>query len=170
MDPILVNSSGQCKWDEETTLEDAENEKLRAMEEAAWYNDEFGEHMVDSSKKEKNVHANMKALDELHCNHSHNMIHQKKGNQTVASEEETFQDGSRMKPVVVESGDEEETITKTCLQQSLLLYLRSIRSPQRGQWVHDPVWNDPVPGAVQRERSQAVALLVCLQAALALRV
>ena len=62
MDPILVNLIGQCHWDEEnwvlSTPEDTENDKLQVMEEAAWYNDEFGDHMVDSSKKGKIVYAN----------------------------------------------------------------------------------------------------------------
>lgn len=115
-----------------TTLEDAENEKLRAMEEAAWYNDEFGEHMVDSSKKEKNIYANMEALDDLHCNHSHNLIHQKKGNQPVASEGETFQDGSRMKPVVVESGDDEETDYKNLFAAELIALLKKHKISPKG--------------------------------------
>jgi hypothetical protein len=50
MDPILVNGIDKCSWEKEhwimTTPEDAENEKLKAIEEAAWYNDEFGDHMV----------------------------------------------------------------------------------------------------------------------------
>jgi len=80
MDPILVNSIGKCKWDEKLwvleTPEDAENEKRRAMENAAWYNDEFGDHMVDTSKKEKREYANKEALDELHGDHSFKTIHQ----------------------------------------------------------------------------------------------
>jgi hypothetical protein len=80
MDPILVDSIGKCKWDEKLwvleTPEDAENEKRRAMENAAWYNDEFGDHMVDMSKKEKREYANKEALDELHGDHSFKTIHQ----------------------------------------------------------------------------------------------
>jgi hypothetical protein len=86
MDPILVNMVSECKWDEKlmilTTPEDAENEKIRAMEEAAWYNDEFGDHMVDTSKKEKVPYASKEALDDLHCEHSFKTIHQKKGNRS----------------------------------------------------------------------------------------
>jgi hypothetical protein len=78
MDPILVNSIGGCKWDKKLwvleTPEDAENEKHRAMESAAWYNDEFGDHMVDTSKKERREYANKEALDELHGDHSFKTI------------------------------------------------------------------------------------------------
>ena len=57
MDPILVNAIADCKWDEETMVlsmpEDGETEKMKEMEEAAWYRDEFGDHMMDTNKKEK---------------------------------------------------------------------------------------------------------------------
>jgi hypothetical protein len=58
LDPSLVNAITRCKWDKEkkvlTTPEDEANEKMRALEKAAWYNNMFGEHMVDAGKKEKN--------------------------------------------------------------------------------------------------------------------
>ena len=83
MDPILVNSISKCSWDNKswylTTPEDAEQEKLKRMEDAAWYSDVFGDNMVDTSKKEKQQFANKEALDELHCDHSFKSIHQKKG-------------------------------------------------------------------------------------------
>ena len=59
---------------------DEENEKAKTMEEAAWYSDEFGDHMVDTSRKEKAAFATKEALVELHCDHSFKSIHQKKGN------------------------------------------------------------------------------------------
>jgi hypothetical protein len=114
MDPILVNMVGRCKWDEKlmvlTTPEDEEMEKNRKMEEAAWYKDEYGDHMVDTSKKEKVAYASKEALDDLHCEHSFKTIHKKKGNQsTDVSEGEAFKVGSKTKPMEVElDGDEDE--------------------------------------------------------------
>jgi hypothetical protein len=114
MDPILVNGMSSCKWEREhwilTTPEDAENEKLKAMEDAAWYNDEFGNHMVDVSRKEKVEYASKEAMAELHCDHSYKSIHQKKGNYVGSPGEESFQLGSKGKPVYVDGeavGDEE---------------------------------------------------------------
>eukprot|EP00956_Cyclotella_meneghiniana_P026377 scaffold56791_cov61-Cyclotella_meneghiniana.AAC.5 len=114
MDPILVNMVGRCKWDEKlmllTTPEDEEMEKNRKMEEAAWYKDEYGDHMVDTSKKEKMSYSSKEALDDLHCEHSFKTIHKKKGNQsTDVSEREVFKVGSKTKPMEVDSdGDEDE--------------------------------------------------------------
>jgi hypothetical protein len=114
MDPTLVNSIGECAWDEKlmvlTTPEDAENDKMRAMEEAAWYNDEFGDHMVDTSKKEKVPYASKEALDDLHCEASFKTIHQKKGTQSAeVSEGEVFKLGIKSKPMEVDSdGDHDE--------------------------------------------------------------
>ena len=113
MDPILVNSIEQCKWDAATrvltTPEDEENEKAKAMEEAAWYNDEFGDHMMDTSRKEKAAFASKEALVELNCDHSFKSIHQKKGNYVGSPDAVSFQLGSSKKPMEVGSdGDDDE--------------------------------------------------------------
>lgn len=113
MDPILVNSIEQCKWDAETrvltTPEDEENDKAKALEDAAWYNDEFGDHMVDTSRKEKAAFASKEALAELNCDHSFKSIHQKKGNYVGSPDAESFQLGSSKKPMEVDSdGDDDE--------------------------------------------------------------
>jgi uncharacterized membrane protein YgcG len=109
MDLILLNGIDKCVWDKEhwilSTPEDAENKKLKAMEEAAWYNDEFGEHMVDLSRKEKREYANKEALAELHGDHSYKSIHQKKGNYVGSPGEQSFQVGGKEKPL---EEDEEE--------------------------------------------------------------
>ena len=108
MDPILVNSIGKCKWEKDTwtltTPEDVEQEKLKKMEDAAWYSDVFGDNMVEASKKEKLQYANKEALDELHCDHSFKSIHHRKGSYVGSPEAETFQVGSKDKPVEVEGG------------------------------------------------------------------
>jgi hypothetical protein len=85
LDPSLVNAiTTRCKWDKEkkvlTTPEDEANEKMRALETAAWYNNMFGEHMVDTGKKEKNQYAAKEMLDELNAGHSFKSVHKKKGN------------------------------------------------------------------------------------------
>lgn len=41
---------------------------------------ELGEHIVDTSRKEKREYANKEALAELHGDHSYKSIHQRKGN------------------------------------------------------------------------------------------
>jgi hypothetical protein len=83
MDPGLVNAIDQCTWDKETrvltTPEDAENERMDKLEEAAWYKDEFGDHMVDTSRKEKKKFAGKEALDELNCDYSFKSVHYKTG-------------------------------------------------------------------------------------------
>jgi hypothetical protein len=84
LDPSLVNAITRCKWDKEkkvlTTPEDEANEQMRALEKAAWYNNMFGEHMVDTGKKEKNQYAAKEMLDELNAGHSFKSVHKKKGN------------------------------------------------------------------------------------------
>ena len=55
-DPSLFHSAAQCTWDKDkcilSTPEDKEREKEKALEDAAWYKDKFGEFM-DSPKKKK---------------------------------------------------------------------------------------------------------------------
>jgi uncharacterized membrane protein YgcG len=130
MDPILVNSIEQCKWDAETrvltTPEDEENEKAKLMEEAAWYNDEFGDHMVDTSKKEKAAFATKEALAELNCDHSFKSIHQKKGNYVGSPDAESFQLGSSKKPMEVDSdGDDDEEYLNLSQEELIALLKKS---------------------------------------------
>jgi hypothetical protein len=84
LDPSLVNAIEKCKWDADkkvlTTLEDEANEKMVALEKAASYNNMFGDHMIDASKKEKNQYAAKEMLDELNAGHSFKLVHKKKGN------------------------------------------------------------------------------------------
>ena len=53
-DPSLFHTLPQCTWDKETrvltTPEDQEREKEKRLEDAAWYNNVFGE-IMDSPKK-----------------------------------------------------------------------------------------------------------------------
>jgi hypothetical protein len=84
LDPSLVNAITCCKWDKDkkvlTTPQDEASEKMQALEKAAWYNNMFGEHMVDTGKKEKNQYATKEMLDELNAGHSFKSVHKKKGN------------------------------------------------------------------------------------------
>jgi hypothetical protein len=98
------------------------------MEEAAWYNDEFGDHMVDTSKKEKVPYASKEALDDLHCEHSFKTIHQKKGNQsTDVSEGETFKVGSKSKPMEVESDGDDDKEYKNLSAAELIVLLKKTK-------------------------------------------
>jgi hypothetical protein len=112
VDPSLVNAIKDCKWDEMTqgltTPEDEEQEKMKAMEEAAWYTDEFGDHMVDTSRKEKMQYASKEALDELNCDHSYKSVHQKKGNYVGSPDAPSFQVGGKTVEVDLSGDDDEE--------------------------------------------------------------
>ena len=147
MDPILVNMVRQCKWDEKlmllTTPEDEELEKNRKMEEAAWYKDEYGDHMVDTNKKEKVTYASKEALDDLHCDHSFKTIHKKKGNQsTDVSEGESFKVGGKSKPIEVDSdGDDDEEYLNlsqkeliAMLKKSKLGAKKTVGSQPNSEW------------------------------------
>jgi hypothetical protein len=106
-----------------TLPEDKELEKNRKMEEVAWYKDEYEDHMVDASKKEKVAYASKEALDDLHCEHSFKTIHKKKGNQsTDASEGEAFKVGGNSKPMEVESdGDNDEEFQNLSAEELIAL-------------------------------------------------
>jgi hypothetical protein len=115
VDASLCNTIDDCKWEDKgwvlTTPEDEENDKLKAIEDAAWYNDEFGDHMVDTSKKEKLKYASKEALDELNCDHSYKSVHQKKGNYVGSPDAPSFQLGGKSRKgadEVMEEGDSEE--------------------------------------------------------------
>ena len=109
MDPMLVAEVKNCVWDEQTrtltTPADAEEEKKKKMEEAAWYSDVFGDNMLDMSRQEKASFAQKEALEELHCDHSYKSIHQKKGNYVGSPGAESFQVGQRQ---VGTAGEDEE--------------------------------------------------------------
>lgn len=117
MDPTLVNGISDCKWDEKTgvltTPADEDVDHLEKMEEAAWYNDEFGDHMVDLSRKEKRKFASKEALEELNCDHSHATVHKKKGTYRGSPGAPVFNVGKEAKSGEAgeedsEIGDEEE--------------------------------------------------------------
>jgi hypothetical protein len=73
-DPVLVRAIDDCQWDEATrvltTPQDAENEKLAAMESAAWYKDAFGDNVFDMSKKEQSKKLSLREMEDLHAEHS----------------------------------------------------------------------------------------------------
>lgn len=90
-----MNAIEECKWQEKewvlTTPEDEEQKKMKAMEDAALYNDKFGDHMVDTSRKEKLKYVSKEALNELNCDHWYKSVHQKKGNYVGLLNAPTFQ-------------------------------------------------------------------------------
>jgi len=74
IDPTFVREVVNCTWDKETrvltTPEDAEAEKLAAMEEAAWYKDAYGDNVFDLSKKDKGKRFSAAELEDLHAANS----------------------------------------------------------------------------------------------------
>jgi hypothetical protein len=68
---------------------------LEKLEEAAWYKDEFGDHMVDTSRKEKKKFAGKEALDELNCDYSFKSVHYKTGNYVGSPGEATIDLGKK---------------------------------------------------------------------------
>lgn len=148
MDPILVNWIDWCKWDSKkwlfSTPEDADLEKLKAMEEGVWYRNKFGDHMVDMSKKEKAAYANKEALDELHCDHSFKSIHHRKGNYMGSPYAELFQVGSKGKPV--ELDEEEEGEYTNMSPAELIAMLKKHNISLKGTVVSPPIskWSGSV--------------------------
>ena len=57
IDATFLHSMDRCKWDPKTltitTPDDVKREEEMALENAAWYKDEYGEHMSKKDKKDK---------------------------------------------------------------------------------------------------------------------
>lgn len=118
-----------------TTPEDEEQEKMKGMEDAAWYNDEFGDHMVEISRKEKLKYASKEALDELNCDHLYKSVYQKKGNDVGSPDAPSFQVGSKSMEKD-DSVDEEkaETVLEkmSCTELIKLLRKHKITTNSKG--------------------------------------
>ena len=78
--PSLVSKINECTWDAEKksiiTAEQAEEEaRLLELENAAWYKDEFGKHMVDKMKQLKKSYTDAEALYKLDGERSVKTLH-----------------------------------------------------------------------------------------------
>jgi hypothetical protein len=135
-DPVLVRGIDSCQWDEATrvltTPQDAENEKLAAMESAAWYKDAFGDNVFDLSKKEQTKKLSMKEMEDLHAEHSVKTAGKQTGRYEGSPGVETFvvgqKKGQQASGGIAQAADEElEKYTK----EELLELLRKTKiSPQ----------------------------------------
>ena len=136
MDPILVNEIERCQWDEKamtlTTPEDVENDKMKKMEEAAWYNDVFGDNIFDLRKQEKRTFANKEALQELHCDHSYKSIHKKKGNYVGSPGVESFQVGQKLCEMDVDTMEDGEDSYANLSPAELIAMLKKHNISPRG--------------------------------------
>jgi len=83
IDPTFMNDIDNCTWDEVklglATPQDAENEKMAAMEKAAWYKDAYGENVFDMSKQEKKKQISSVELEDLHAEHLVKTVTKKPG-------------------------------------------------------------------------------------------
>lgn len=82
-DPLLCREIPKCKFDMKTwqlqTPQDELKKKEQALQSAAWYRDEFGEHMADKDQKEAaEEFANEEFMYDADSNKSITSVHQKK--------------------------------------------------------------------------------------------
>ena len=79
IDPLFLHSMGACTWNSETnvlsTPDDIEQQKEQDIEAAAWYKDEFGDHMKDKERKAKKQYAALEQFYDLDGTHSVQTIH-----------------------------------------------------------------------------------------------
>jgi hypothetical protein len=96
VDPSLLHTIGECTWDEKTwvltTPDDKEREEEAAMEQAAWYKDQFA-----STGKNKKAYANSELMFKMTDEHSVTTIHERPGRATY--------EGSPGAPTIDLSGD-----------------------------------------------------------------
>ena len=83
VDAAMCQDIQRCSWDSKTfkltTPGDAAREKAMAMESAAWYRDEFGDHMVGKKKEAPREFANEEMMYDHDADTAVNTIHEKKG-------------------------------------------------------------------------------------------
>ena len=84
IDATFLHSMDRCKWDPKTltitTPDDVKREEEMALENAAWYKDEYGEHMSKKDKKDKKKeYAAPEVLYGIDDEHTYNTIHGEKG-------------------------------------------------------------------------------------------
>ena len=84
IDTTFLHTMGRCQWNPKalsiTAPEDAKHEEDQALENTAWYRDEFGEHMKGKDKKNKQrEYAAPEVLCGINDKHIYNGIHGDKG-------------------------------------------------------------------------------------------
>lgn len=122
MDPTLVKDVPNCTWDATTkvltTPQDVANEKLAAIEDAAWYKDEFATSDFDLKDKEKKEFSSKEQLEDLYEEKSYKTVTKKKGTKTTSGVE--FGDVSKMGDQMDEEaadGEEEVDLSKLSKEQ-----------------------------------------------------
>jgi hypothetical protein len=99
IDPTFVREVANCTWEKETrvltTPEDAEAEKLAAMEEAAWYKDAYGDNVFDLSKTDKGKKFSAAELEDLHAANSVKTASKTQGHYSGSPGVETFVVGQK---------------------------------------------------------------------------
>ena len=131
-DPSLFHNLTKCKWDKEKkmliTPEDEEREKEKAMQNAAWYKNDFGTFM-DSPQKKKgggNNQVDPEHIYDLDGTHSVKSIRERpgKGNKYGGSPgAPSFQVGGKQKQkqTVIELEDNDEEIDLSGLTREQLI-------------------------------------------------
>ena len=137
-DPVLVQVIVECKWDAETrvltTPQDEENERLAAMESAAWYKDAFGGNVFDMSKKEKAKQLSAMEMEDLHAEHSVKTAGKKPGRYEGSPGVETFVVGQKKggQSSGANSSESDEDLGK-CTKEELLEMLRAAKITSQGK-------------------------------------
>jgi hypothetical protein len=137
-DPVLVQAIDSCQWNEETrvltTPQDEENERLAAMESAAWYKDAFGANVFDMSKKERPKQLSSSQLEDLHAEHSVKTAGKKPGRYEGSPGVETFVEGQKKRS---QSSGAKTTATDEDLEkftrEELLAMLRKTKITSQGK-------------------------------------
>jgi hypothetical protein len=137
-DPVLVREIDSCQWNEETrvltTPQDEENERLAAMESAAWYKDAFGANVFDMSKKEKPKQMSASEMEDLHAEHSVKTAGKKPGRYEGSPGVETFVVGQKkgnQSPGSKEQATDEDLEKFT--KEELLELLRKTKITSQGK-------------------------------------
>ena len=126
MDPILVDDIEKCSWDSEklilTTPQDEENAKLAAMENAAWYKDEFGGNVFDMEDKEKKEFSTKEQMEDLYEEKSFQTVTRKKDG---TGRGVGFTDGEAAIPqATMKEGGDGESLSKLTKEQLIERLMR----------------------------------------------
>ena len=124
MDPTLVKEVPNCTWDAATkvltTPQDVANAKLAAIEDAAWYKDEFATSDFDMKDKEKKEFSSKEQLEDLYEEKSYKTVTKKKGAKRTSGVE--FENVSEMGDQMDEEAvDGEEVVDLSKLSKEQLI-------------------------------------------------
>lgn len=136
-DPLLVCDIDNCKWEEEsrvlTTPQDEENEKLAAMESAAWYKDAFGDNVFDLRKKEKAKKLSASEMEDLHAEHSVKTVGKTPGRYEGSPGVQTFVVGQKKGKVSAEGKAQDTEDFEKFTREELLELLRKTKITPQGK-------------------------------------